>query len=100
MDEFGRLAYQEMEIRRIAQRRVFWLHLVVWALTGLLLFVIWLLATPDVMPWFVIPILAWAIGVGGHAAWVFMVRSPQEIIMDRERPAEAADEHAGRKAEP
>ena len=99
MDEFGRLAYQEMEVRRIAQRRVFWLHLVVWALTGLLLFVIWLLATPDAMPWFVIPILAWAIGVGGHAAWVFMVRTPQDIIMDRQRPAEDGEQQPGRKAD-
>jgi hypothetical protein len=100
MDEFGRLAYQEMEIKRIAQRRVFWLHFVVWVLTGLLLFVIWLLATPNVMPWFVIPILAWAIGVGAHAAWVFMVRSPQEIIMDRERPAETGEQPSGPKVEP
>lgn len=87
MDEFGKLAYQELEVRRAAHRRVFWLHLVVWALTGLLLFVIWLLATPDAMPWFLIPILAWGIFVGGHAAWVFMLRSPQEIIMERERRA-------------
>jgi uncharacterized protein (DUF983 family) len=47
MDEFGGLAYQELEVRRIAQRRAFWLHLVVWAL---MLLVIWLLATPNVMP--------------------------------------------------
>ncbi len=89
MDEFGKLAYIELEVRRASHRRVFWLHFVVWALTGVLLFVIWLLATPDAMPWFVIPILAWAIFVGGHAAWVFMIRTPQEIIMERERRPEA-----------
>jgi hypothetical protein len=85
MDEFGKLAFQELEARRAAHRRIFWLHAVVWALTGLLLFVIWQLATPDAMPWFIIPILAWAIFLGGHAAWVFAIRNPQEIIMDRER---------------
>ncbi len=100
MDEFGKLAYQELEVRRAAHRQVFWLHAVVWALTGVLLFVIWLLATPDAMPWFIIPILAWGIFLGGHAAWVFVVRNPQEIIMDKERRVLAAQDaqQQGRQA--
>ena len=93
MDDFAQLAQQEIEIKRIRRRQGFWIHLVVWALTGLLLFVIWLLATPDSMPWFIIPILAWAIILGAHAAWVFLLRSPQEIIM-AQQPAQ------GRAAEP
>lgn len=93
MDEFGKLAYLELEVRQASHRRVFWLHFVVWALTGVLLFVIWLLATPDAMPWFVIPILAWAIFVGGHAAWVFMIRSPQQILMERERQSQTPSDN-------
>jgi hypothetical protein len=86
MDDFGKLAQQELALRRVRRRQAFWVHLTVWALTSLLLFVIWLLTTPDSMPWFIIPILAWAILIGAHAVWVFGVRSTQEIIMDKERP--------------
>jgi hypothetical protein len=89
MDDFARLAQQEIEIKRIRRRQGFWIHVVVWALTGVLLFVIWLLATPDSMPWFIIPILAWAIILGAHAAWVFLLRSPQEIIM-AQQPAQGS----------
>lgn len=94
MDDFARLAQQEIELKRIRRRQTFWIHVVVWALTGLLLFVIWLLATPDSMPWFIIPILAWGIILGAHAAWVFLLRSPQEIIMAQTPPARASSAQA------
>jgi uncharacterized membrane protein YhaH (DUF805 family) len=88
MDDFGKLAWQELEARRAARRQLFWLHFTIWALVGVLLFVIWLLATPHVMPWFLIPIFAWGIFLGGHAAYVFILRSPQEILVARQRDAE------------
>jgi 2TM domain len=87
MDEFGNLAWRELEARRAARRQIFWLHFFVWALTGVLLAVIWVLATRHSMPWFVIPICAWGIFLGAHAAYAFIVRTPQEIIMERERRA-------------
>ena len=92
MDDFGTLAWREVEARRAARRQLFWLHFLVWAMTGVLLAVIWVLATRHSMPWFVIPICAWAIFLGAHAAYAFIMRSPQEIMMERERRAEKGAE--------
>jgi hypothetical protein len=85
MDDFGHLAWRELEARRTTRRQVFWLHFLVWLLTGVLLAVIWAMATRHSMPWPLIPICAWGIFLGAHAAYAFILRSPQEIIMERER---------------
>ena len=69
-------------------RQLFWLHLLVWAMTGVLLAVIWVLATRHSMPWFLIPICAWAIFLGAHAVYAFIMHSPQEILMEREHRTE------------
>ena len=84
IDEFGNLAWRELEARRAARRQIFWVHFFVWLLTGVLLALIWFLTTRHAMPWFLIPICSWAIFLGAHAAYVFIVRTPQEIIMERE----------------
>jgi hypothetical protein len=84
MDEFGRAALREREAVRIARRQWFWMDLIVWAAISVFLFVIWLLAGGG-FPWFVIPVGAWAIVVVAHAAFAYVLRSPEDILLERER---------------
>jgi hypothetical protein len=84
MDEFGRMALREREALRIARRQRFWLHFVVWAAFSVFLTVVWAVTTRG-FPWFIIPILAWAILLAAHWAWAYVVRSPEEILIDREQ---------------
>jgi hypothetical protein len=83
MDEFGRAALREREAVRIARRQWFWMDLIVWAAISVFLFVIWLLAGGG-FPWFVIPVGAWGIVVVAHAAFAFVLRSPEDILLERE----------------
>jgi hypothetical protein len=83
MDEFGRAALREREAVRIARRQWFWMDLIVWAAISVFLFVIWLLAGAG-FPWFVIPVGAWGIVVVAHAAFAFVLRSPEDILLERE----------------
>eukprot|EP00584_Thalassiosira_punctigera_P023438 CAMPEP_0172573484 /NCGR_PEP_ID=MMETSP1067-20121228/136213_1 /TAXON_ID=265564 ORGANISM="Thalassiosira punctigera, Strain Tpunct2005C2" /NCGR_SAMPLE_ID=MMETSP1067 /ASSEMBLY_ACC=CAM_ASM_000444 /LENGTH=131 /DNA_ID=CAMNT_0013366089 /DNA_START=58 /DNA_END=453 /DNA_ORIENTATION=+ len=48
-------------------------HGVVWALVGMLLFTINLLTTFLIPPWFIFPVLGWGIGLGAHAAAIAVV---------------------------
>jgi hypothetical protein len=57
---------QRHERRMQLTRKSFRIHLVVFALVQLLLFVTWLLTTPGGFPWFVFPFLGWGIGLGVH----------------------------------
>ena len=99
LDDFGHLAWRELDARRTTRRQVFWLHFLVWLLTGVLLAVIWAMATRHTMPWPLIPICAWGIFLGAHAAYAFILRSPQEIIMERDRQqAERDRQQAEREA--
>jgi len=84
MDDFGRAALREREAVRIARRQWFWLDLIVWAAISVFLFVIWLLTGGD-FPWFVIPAGAWAIVLVAHAAFAFILRSPEDILLEREQ---------------
>jgi len=84
VDEFARAALREREAMRIARRQWFWLDLVVWAAISVFLFVIWLL-TGRGYPWFVIPAGAWGIVIVAHAAFAFLLRSPEDILLERER---------------
>ena len=84
MDEFGKAALREREALRIARRQWFWMDLIVWAAISVFLFVIWLLAGGG-FPWFVIPVGAWAIVVCAHAAYAFLLRSPEDILLEREQ---------------
>jgi hypothetical protein len=60
------------------------MDLIVWAAISVFLFVIWLL-TGRGYPWFVIPIGAWAIVIVAHAAFAFVLRSPEDILLEREQ---------------
>lgn len=84
MDEFGRAALREREAVRIARRQWFWMDLIVWAAISVFLFVIWLLAGAG-FPWFIIPVGAWAIVVVAHAAFAFVLKSPEDILLEREQ---------------
>ena len=62
---------------------VFTLALIVWAAISVFLFVIWVLAGGG-FPWFVIAVGAWGIVVVAHAAFAFVLRSPEDILLERE----------------
>lgn len=85
MDEFGELAAREREARRIARRQWFWLHLAIFATTQAFLVVIWAIASgTDFFPWFVFPLFGWGIFLAAHAVFAFVVRTPEEIMIERE----------------
>jgi hypothetical protein len=83
MDEFGKAALREREAVRIARRQWFWMDLLVWAAISVFLFVIWALAGGG-FPWFVIAVGAWGIVVVAHAAFAFVLRSPEDILLECE----------------
>ena len=83
MDEFGRAALREREALRIARRQWFWMDLIVWAAISVFLFLIWWLAGGG-FPWFVIAVGAWGIVIVAHAAFAFVLRSPEDILLERE----------------
>jgi 2TM domain len=87
MDEFAELAAREREAKRIARRQWFWLHFAVFVTTELFLVVIW--AIGDVQfPWFVFPIFGWGIILAAHAVYAFVIKTPEEIMIERETRGE------------
>jgi hypothetical protein len=84
MDEFAEMAAREREARRIAKRQWFWLHFAVFATTQVFLFVIWTLSDVD-FPWFVFPLFGWGIILAAHAVYAFVIKTPEEIMIERER---------------
>jgi uncharacterized membrane protein len=83
MDEFGELAAREREAKRIARRQWFWLDAAVFVTTQLFLFVIWILTGAGV-PWFIFPLFGWGILLAAHAVYAFVIRAPEEIMIERE----------------
>ena len=84
MDDFARAAFREQEAKQILRRRYFLLHLSVYAMTNLFIFVIWALTTRG-FPWFVFPIFGWGIGVVAHLVYAFLLSDPEEIVLRREQ---------------
>jgi hypothetical protein len=83
MDEFAREALAERQAWVAARQRVFWVHAVLWLTVNLLLVVIWAV-TGGGFPWFVFPLLGWLIGLAAHGGSVFLLRSPQDLMLNRE----------------
>jgi hypothetical protein len=83
MDEFGELANREREAKRIARRQWFWLHFAVFAVAQVFLVVIWVLSKVT-YPWYIFPLFGWGIFVAAHAVYAFVVRAPEEIMIERE----------------
>ena len=100
MDEFGKAALREREAVRIARRQWFWMDLIVWAAISVFLFVIWALAGGG-FPWFIIAVGAWGIVVVAHAAFAFVLRSPEDILLEREEKErrQSERERSGRDAD-
>ncbi|HSP71547.1 MAG TPA: 2TM domain-containing protein [Gaiellaceae bacterium] len=86
MDEFGELALREREARRIARRQWFWLHFAVFAMVQVFLLVVWWLSSSH-YPWFIFPLFGWGIVIAAHAVYAFLVRDPEEIMIERSRRA-------------
>ena len=82
MDEFGELSLREREAKRIARRQWFWLHFAVYAVMQIFLFIIWLLSSAS-YPWFIFPLFGWGVLVAAHAVYAFVVRDPEEIMVER-----------------
>lgn len=83
MDEFGEIAAREREANRIARRQWFWLHFAVFATTQVFLIVIWALSE-STYPWYVFPLFGWGILIAAHAIFAFVVKTPEEIMIERE----------------
>lgn len=83
MDQFARAAVTEWEARRSSRRRLLALHAIVWASVNLLLGVIWA-ATGAGFPWFVFPLFATLVPLAAHAGRVFVVRSPDDVVLAQE----------------
>lgn len=90
MDEFGELAAREREAKRIARRQWFWLDAAVFVTVQLFLFVIWALGDVE-FPWFVFPLFGWGILLAAHAVYAFVIRTPEEIMIEREARKERGD---------
>ena len=84
MDEFAELAGREREANRIARRQWFWLHAAVFVPTQVILFVIWSTSDAD-YAWFVFPLLGWGMILAVHAVYAFVMKTPEEIMIERER---------------
>ena len=84
MDEFGKMALRERQVLRIVRKQRFWLHFFVWLALSVFLFVIWLL-TKRGFPWFLIPALAWGVLIVAHASYAFLLRDPEDIMIEREQ---------------
>jgi uncharacterized membrane protein len=82
MDEFGELALREREARRIARRQWFWLDFAVFVTVQVFLFVVWALSSAS-YPWFIFPLFGWGILIAAHAVYAFVVRDPEEILVER-----------------
>ena len=82
MDEFGELALREREARRIARGQWFWLHFAVFGMIQIFLVLIWALGDRS-YPWFIFPLFGWGILVVANAVYAFVVRDPEEIMVER-----------------
>jgi hypothetical protein len=84
MDEFAEMAAREREASRIARRQWFWLHFAVYATTQVFLVLIWWLSD-ETYPWFIFPLFGWGILIAAHAVYAFVVKTPEEIMIERDR---------------
>jgi len=91
MDEFGEMAAREREANRIARRQWFWLHFAVYLTTQVFLVIIWALGD-STYPWYIYPLFGWGILIAAHAVYAFVVKTPEEIMIEREsRTSEGRD---------
>jgi uncharacterized membrane protein len=82
MDEFAEVASRESEARRIVRRQWFWLHFSIFVVIQVFLITIWALGSVD-YPWFIFPLFGWGTVVAAHAVFAFIVRTPEQIMIER-----------------
>lgn len=91
MDEFGKMALRERQALRIARRQRFWLHFILWAALSVFLVVVWALTSRS-YPWPIIPIGAWAVILAVHWAYAYVMKDPEEILIERETQRQEAQQ--------
>lgn len=77
------MAAREREATRIARRQWFWLYLAVYVPIQVM-FIIWN-AVGAQFPWFAFPLLGWGILPAVHGVYAFVMKTPEEITIGRER---------------
>ena len=82
MDEFAEMASLEREAKRIARRQWFWLHVAVYVMTQLFLITVWALSGGG-HPWFTFSVFGWGIFLAVHGIYGFVMKTPEEIIIER-----------------
>jgi hypothetical protein len=80
---FAELAAREQGTR-IARRQWFWLHLAVYVPIQMILFIDWIATDAD-FSWFAFPLLGWGMILAVHGVYAFVMRTPEEIMIERER---------------
>lgn len=83
----------DAEIRRRVEKQLkrrgeFYVHLATYTIVNLLLWIVWLLLTPDIFPWAMVMSLPWGAGLAAHGLDVFLDSSAR--TMQREQAAHDA----------
>jgi hypothetical protein len=82
MDELAEMAAREREARRIARRQWFWLHAAVYVPAQVTCSSS---ETPRAaVPLFAFPLLGWGIILDVHGVYAFVMKNPEEIMIERE----------------
>lgn len=84
MDEFAEMASREREATRIARRQWFWLHLALCVPIQVMLLNIWIAVGAQFL-WFAFSLLGWGILLAVHGVYAFVMKTPEEIMIERER---------------
>jgi predicted membrane channel-forming protein YqfA (hemolysin III family) len=91
MDEFAEMASREA--KRIARRQSFWLHAAVFVPIQVILLILWI-AVDAQFPWFAFPLLGWGMLLAVHGVYAFVMKTPEEIMIERTARAEQRSEMA------
>ena len=76
--------YRQAE-KRVAEKRGFFIHLIVYIAVNILLVLIWAFAAGGGFPWFIFPLGGWSIGILFHFLGVFVfARKPDRAAIEKE----------------
>lgn len=90
MDDFAHAAFRERRAMHTMRQRALYLHASVWVAVNVFLIVIWAVTGAD-FPWFVFVLFGWGIGLTAHAASVFWISKPSDILLQQEEKRLATD---------
>ncbi len=83
MDDFAQAAFRERRARQTLRQRSFYVHAAVYAAVNLFLVVVWMISGSDV-PWFLFVAFGWGIGLAAHAAAVYWISKPSDVLLEQE----------------